>query len=184
METEALLVTQRIPSVFYNMSLCSFSHQWAKRLNCFRTQRKRDVQTKSTYTVSWWKCADVITEKNWQLFWEERTIETWQIIFPTTAPCSLCRTTCGQDQLHKGSQTHTAALGQRKHKINSVATIHSSKAVLHTYRTNNVFWCKHLTQSCIMSDFACRHHTSLLLESPSSLPLPLFLFPDVQCGSS
>lgn len=184
MQTEASVVTQRIPSVFYNMSLCSFSHQWAKRLNCFRTQRKRDEQTQSTYTWSWWKCADVIAEKNWQLFWEERTIETWQITFPTTAPCSLCCTTCGQDQLHKGSQTHTAALGQRKHKINSAATIHSSKALLHTYRPNNVFWHKHSTQSCHYVRLWCTHHTSLLLVSPSSLSLLLFLFPDVQCGSS
>lgn len=40
METEASLVTQKIPSVFYNMCLCFLSHQPAKRLNCFSTQRK------------------------------------------------------------------------------------------------------------------------------------------------
>lgn len=138
------------------------------------------------------KACRCCSRKKWQLLWEERTIETWQIIFPTTAPCFLCCTTCRQD-----FGVNTAPLGQWKHKINSEVIIRSSKALLHTYRTNKVFWYNHLTQFChyvklpgtsptltLISmtptedswDFACTHHTSLPPRPILPVPPTLFIF--------
>lgn len=68
METEAPLVTQKIPSAFYNMSLCSLSHQPAKRLNCFRTQRKEMCRHDLRTLCPGESLQMLQQKKKWQLF--------------------------------------------------------------------------------------------------------------------
>lgn len=101
METEASLVTQKIPSVFYNISLCSFSRQAAKRLNCFTTQRKGEVQTLPSYPCPG-ESVQMLQQKKMATVVRREDNRNMTVIFPTTAPCSLCCNTCDQDQLHKG----------------------------------------------------------------------------------
>lgn len=205
METEAPLVTQKIPSAFY-MCLCSLSHQPAKRLNCFRTQRTKRcadmifvhfVLVKASRCYSRKKNGNC-SEKRGQLKYE-RLYSPQQHHVPSAAPHAV-RVSSTRD-----FWVHAAALGQWKHKINSAVTIHSSKALLHTYRTSNVFSYNHLMHSCHFvrlpgtsfiltlisvtggeDSWLCMHTSHLPSPPiPSSLSLPsVFLFADVQCGSS
>lgn len=92
---------------------------------------KRDVQTCSSYALSWWKSSDVTVEEKWQELWQEKTTKLWRVtILPTelrshgpSAVALAARIGSARD-----FRVCAAALGQCKHKINGTIGICSSQS--------------------------------------------------------